>query len=167
MRNLRFSNGPRKLPMRLMRGTTAAKPTHRCISAVGLRLLAGSRQELRDPSPEGSAAWDLSGPGRQLRLLEICIRAIPGLKIQTWGTRQLCYPRSENPDLGHPALVVIQGLGLFGAGPVDSRTTSSGAMTISAGYFVSRLAMRSRRTCAPRLPISKSGWRTVVREGVE
>jgi hypothetical protein len=50
--------------------------------------------------------------------------------------------------------------------PVDSRTTSSVSITISLANFFSRSAIRSSSTFAPRRPISSSGCRTVVIDGV-
>lgn len=55
---------------------------------------------------------------------------------------------------------------LLFATPVESRTTSSGLTTISAGKCFPLSAIRSSSTCAPRLPISVNGWRTVVSDGV-
>ena len=111
----------------------------------------------------GDAGFALGVVGGDLLLVTDPVNEAPQMCIRdrcSTSLRAQFKKRNQMLNLGGRA--TVQAFGLVGAGPVDSRMTSSGAMTTSEGYSFSRWAMRWRRIWAPRRPISRRGWRTVV-----
>src|SRR5438477_10048041 len=79
-------------------------------------------------------------------------------------------PAGPLPELPPLRLVLCWNLGfrviLYHAGAVDLRTTSSGSTAIS-GWNSPRFSMRASNVSAAMWPIFLSGWRTLVKLGIQ